>query len=190
MMTIVAVALALVACDETSATPDAAAADQKIVAEASVDASALADAGATHEAGALDAKPTPDAGAGDQAALGDKAAPDAKLPDMAVADLPTGCNPAKVGFTQSNAKKYELYELCFKAGDAITEALVKALDSTLTCKHSAGGIAAKCPSGTWRCMAPLQLNYPAKDIKNAQWQAICAMSWLPAVSKIAGGYYI
>ena len=170
--------LSLAACDEeTSGVADAAPPDLAAGVEGGVDR------------GVPDG-PVADASGGDLGPAVDLAAPDAAPADQGLADFPPGCNATKIGFTQANSKKYELYELCFPSGDMVTEALLKKIDSNLQCSHSAGGIAAKCPAGTWRCLAALQLNYPAKDIKNGHWQSICAISWIKAVSKMAGGWYI
>jgi hypothetical protein len=149
---------------------------------------AVADAAAS-DATAVDAA-TADAASPD-AAVPDAAVPDAALPDAVVKlDMPTGCTASKINFTQANTSKFELWELCFTANDTATEALIKKIDSTASCKHSGGGIAAKCPTGTWRCMGALSKDPVTKVVTAAAWKQLCQMSVLPAVSKIVGGYYI
>jgi len=175
------------ACDEetTDPTPDAAPRDTSPQTEASVDQAAKPDLPVADLASV-------DSASTDTAAKLDAVTADKALMDQsAMTDFPPGCNTKIIGFTQGNsAKKYELYELCFKAGDTVTEALLKKMDAGLNCKQSSGGVFAKCPSGTWRCLGALKLNYPAKDITKAHWATICAMSWLPSVSKIAGGHHL
>jgi hypothetical protein len=132
----------------------------------------------------------PEAAAPD-AAVPDAAAPDAALPDAVVKlDMPSGCTPSKINFTQANPSKFELWELCFTANDTATEALIKKIDASATCKHSSGGAFAKCPTGTWRCLATLNTDPVTKAVTAAAWKQLCQMSVLPAVSKIAGGHWI
>jgi hypothetical protein len=195
-----ALALALGACSDDSATSDSGAADSAAPDSATADrgaedgagADASQDGGRPDLAGDLPKADAPsvDAPMGDSLAGDTLAADTVAVDSLSSSDLPTsGCDAAKIAFTQANPSKYELFEFCFPAGDTVTMAQAKLLDPGLNCAMSSGGIVAKCPTGRWRCMGTLQKD-PSGAIVQTSWDRLCLLSQLPNIGQIKGGYFI
>lgn len=120
----------------------------------------------------------------------DTLAIDSLAPDTVSPDLPTsGCNAAKIAFTQANPQMYEIYEFCFEAGATLTETQAKVIDPGLLCLHTGGGAFAKCASGKWRCSGILDRG-PTGAVMQASWDMICLISQLPKIDTIVGGHYL
>lgn len=184
------------ACSDSSTSADAAVADARArdgqIAEQRTADTAASDAAASDAAGdasLADTSPKGDTtkadGAHADTAIGDSLAADTLSPDMPT----SGCNAAKISFTQANPQKYEIYEFCFKAGATLTETQAKVIDPGLLCLHSGGGAFAKCASGKWRCSGILDRG-PTGAVMQASWDMICLISQLPQIDTIVGGHYL
>lgn len=99
------------------------------------------------------------------------------------------CVEEEIGFTQENTPMYEFYELCVAADAGEQEAALQAIDDSLYC--GVGGVFADCKSGETACHGDLDYaDWQTKEISDAKWAELCALSQLDVVTKIAGGHWL
>jgi hypothetical protein len=138
--------------------------------------------------------PTPDTTSTEDSAepMEDTSEPDPADTTNIAGDTTTNitCDPSKMGFTQANDAFYEFYEICIDqdASDEAQEVLFE-IDPSLYCGVS-GAFAGCSGSIHLGCHGDLEFVGATKEITEAKWAQLCALSIQDSVHIIGGGYWV